>query len=128
MDNVKIEDTKGYQVAMSFKPFINPKCTEHMEIVKDMARSINSLLQKNNIDDKDPIAKREAHPIKWYSIEKDGLPEPIDKGDHIIIDLLVSRIGKAIISNAHYDIGADKWHHSAEWIPTHYAYLNRPTE
>jgi len=37
----KLEDTIGFQLAMTFKPFIDPKCTEHMEIVKDMAKSIN---------------------------------------------------------------------------------------
>jgi len=39
-----LEETKGYQVAMSFKPFIDPKCSEHGEIVKDMAKSINSAI------------------------------------------------------------------------------------
>lgn len=37
-----IEETIGYKIAISFKPFIDPKCTEHIEIVKDMANSINS--------------------------------------------------------------------------------------
>jgi len=37
-----------YQTAMSFKPFIDPKCTEHMEIVKDMAKSIRSVARNNN--------------------------------------------------------------------------------
>ena len=41
-DKTLIEDTIGYKVAITFKPFINPKCSEHMEIVKDMARAINS--------------------------------------------------------------------------------------
>jgi hypothetical protein len=40
-----LEETKGYQVAMSFKPFIDPRCSEHGEIVKDMAKSINSAIQ-----------------------------------------------------------------------------------
>ncbi len=44
-----LESTIGYQLAIAFKPFINPKCSEHMEIVKDMARSINSAF-RNNLD------------------------------------------------------------------------------
>lgn len=36
-----IEETIGYKIAISFKPFIDPKCTEYIEIVKDMARAIN---------------------------------------------------------------------------------------
>jgi hypothetical protein len=39
---MNIEETNGYKIAIAFKPFIDPKCTEHMEIVKDMAKSINS--------------------------------------------------------------------------------------
>lgn len=39
-----LQDSIGFKVAMSFKPFINPKCSEHMEIVKDMARAINSAI------------------------------------------------------------------------------------
>lgn len=42
------EGTAGYQLAMSFKPFINPACTEHMEIVKDMAKSINNVIANEN--------------------------------------------------------------------------------
>lgn len=38
---MNIEETVGYGLAMSFKPFIDPKCTEHMEIVNDMAKAIN---------------------------------------------------------------------------------------
>jgi hypothetical protein len=40
----ELEQTDGYKLAMMFKPFINPKCTEHMEIVKGMAKSINSAI------------------------------------------------------------------------------------
>lgn len=36
-----IEETLGFEIAIAFKPFIDSKCTEHIEIVKDMARAIN---------------------------------------------------------------------------------------
>ena len=49
MKQIKLEDTKGYQLAMAFKPFIDPKCSEHMEIVKDMAKSINSTFDNSNL-------------------------------------------------------------------------------
>jgi hypothetical protein len=37
----ELERSTGYAIAISFKPFIDPKCSDHMEIVRDMARSIN---------------------------------------------------------------------------------------
>jgi hypothetical protein len=40
----EIEETTGYKLAIMFKPFINPKCTDHMEIVKGLAKSINSAI------------------------------------------------------------------------------------
>ena len=49
MGKINIEETKGYKLAMSFKPFIDPKCSEHMEIVKDMAKSINSTFDNSNL-------------------------------------------------------------------------------
>lgn len=44
----QIEDTAGYRLAMTFKPFISDRCIEHMEIVKDMARAINSQIKACN--------------------------------------------------------------------------------
>lgn len=46
-EEIKTEETDGYKLAISFKPFIDPKCTEHMEIVKDMAKSINRVIINN---------------------------------------------------------------------------------
>lgn len=52
-NDMDIEQTKGYDLAIAFKPFIDPKCTEHLEIVKDVAKSINRLIEtqqiKNNL-------------------------------------------------------------------------------
>jgi hypothetical protein len=39
--------TEGEMVAISFKPFINPKCTEHDEIVKDFAKSIDGAIRRS---------------------------------------------------------------------------------
>ena len=46
MNEQAIEETQGYKLAIAFKPFIDPKCTEHMEIVKDMAKAINGAFLK----------------------------------------------------------------------------------
>lgn len=46
-EEIKIEETIGFQLAMSFKPFIDPNCGEHMEIVKDMAKAINNVCKKS---------------------------------------------------------------------------------
>lgn len=35
------KQTLGEALAITFKPFIDPKCKEHNEIVKDMARAID---------------------------------------------------------------------------------------
>lgn len=50
---MELENTIGYTLAMGFKPFIDPRCKEHMEIVKDMAKSINTTFkyQINPCDD-----------------------------------------------------------------------------
>lgn len=46
------EITKGYSLAMSFKPFIGSEVKKHMEVVKDMAKAIdaaiNDAVAKNN--------------------------------------------------------------------------------
>lgn len=42
-----LEATIGFKIAMTFKPFIDKDCIEHMEIVKDMARSINKNIPDN---------------------------------------------------------------------------------
>lgn len=37
------------QTAMSFKPFIDPKCQQHDEIVKDMAKSIQRVIDRSKV-------------------------------------------------------------------------------
>ncbi len=59
----------GYKVAISFKPFINPACTEHMEIVKDMAKSINRAI--NTPESKGMIFNRGYEEGKTWQKEKD---------------------------------------------------------
>lgn len=39
--------TEGEMIAISFRPFINPKCTEHDEIVKDFAKSIDGAIRRS---------------------------------------------------------------------------------
>ncbi len=46
---MELNETKGYQLAISFKPFIDPKCKEHDEIVKDMAKAINRQIQNSEL-------------------------------------------------------------------------------
>lgn len=41
IESDKIEETYDYKIALQFAPFIDPKCKEHLEIIKDFAKSIN---------------------------------------------------------------------------------------
>lgn len=42
------EPTIGEQLAWSFRPFINPKCIEIDEIVKDIAKAIDNQIAKHD--------------------------------------------------------------------------------
>lgn len=92
IENESLEDTKGYKLAISFKPFINPKCTEHMEIVKGMAMSINRNIKEAKEDN------RNFH--HGYDKGKEWQKEK----DKIVIDKLV-----AFIEEMAQRYGASEW-------------------
>lgn len=44
------EKSEGLKVACSFRPFIDPKCSGHDEIIRDMGRAIDSAILRKNGD------------------------------------------------------------------------------
>lgn len=82
LEHTDLQKTKGFQIAMSFKPFIDPKCAEHMEIVKDMARTINRHL--NNETDSEFIYSKQDL-VKAIKIARKTLPEMLSSD---IVDIL----------------------------------------
>lgn len=48
--NEELEASYGLKVALTFKPFIDPKCTEHEEIVRDFGKAIDNAILKKNGD------------------------------------------------------------------------------
>lgn len=80
------------------------------------------------------MPKSDAHQIKWFSIEKDGLPEVDENRLSTTLGqpskklLLAATIkGYLYESIGHYYFGKNIWRHNhGTWTPTHYAYLTSP--
>lgn len=45
--NEELEASVGLQVAFTFKPFIDPKCTEHEEILRNFGKAIDNAIIRN---------------------------------------------------------------------------------
>lgn len=72
MTDLELYETIGYKTAIAFKPFIDPKCSEHMEIIKDMAKAINNanrvFFNENQPVNKDLIEQVEQLTEKLHKI------------------------------------------------------------
>ena len=67
----EIEETKGYKIAITFKPFIGAGCTGHMEIVKGMAKAINHAI--HNPQNNGAVFNKGYEDGKKWQKEKDSV-------------------------------------------------------
>lgn len=50
ISNEELEQSEGLKVAMTFKPFIDPKCKEHEEIIRGFGKSIDNAILRKGAD------------------------------------------------------------------------------
>jgi len=74
---MEIEDVSeiALQTAMSFKPFIDRNCSEHTEIVRDFAKSIQSCMNSVAVSDN---ADKLKHVIRTISLFDIGFKVSLD--------------------------------------------------
>lgn len=93
--SVPLEETLGFKIAMTFKPFIDPKCSEHMEIVKDMARSINRHI-KPQIGRFAIVGKTATGEKYWNELSGQFESEPKNLNDYTFTGRDIFRVAKKV--------------------------------